>query len=202
MQREQAAMKLIRRDFFRTLTVTLGSIGLFGRKGRIYALSHAAENRGKLAPGCTFFNVSQARTLETICDQIVPPDNEYPGGKDAGVLYYIDNALTKWLPENRWDYVAGLDGVDESSQLMFGKNFVDLNWEQQTKVLEEMEKGEAPGQVWRRLTIGPESENSSRNFFNLLLGHAMQGYYGHPRYGGNKDKRSWKMIGYNPMFQP
>lgn len=187
-------MKIMRRDFFRTVLVGLGSMGLLGTGGRIYALTQARENTGKLAPGCNFFNVFQARTLEAICEQIVPPDGEYPGGR--GVLYYIDNALTKWLAHNRWDYLAGLEGINESTQLMFGKNFVDLEWDQQTRVLEEMERGKAPGQVWTRLSIGPERENSSRNFFNLVLSHTMQGYYGHPKYGGNRDKVSWKMIGY------
>ena len=76
-------MKLMRRDLFRTVLIGLASTGLLGRKGRIYALTQAEENRGKLAPGCNFLNFFQARTLEAICDQIVPPDGEYPGGKDA-----------------------------------------------------------------------------------------------------------------------
>ena len=189
-------MKLMRRDLFRTVLIGLASTGLLGRRGRIYALTQAEENRGKLAPGCNFLNFFQARTLEAICDQIVPPDGEYPGGKDARVLYYIDRALTKWLTRNRWDYVAGLEGVNESSQLMFGENFVDLEWNQQTRVLEKIEKSAAPGEIWRRFKIGDEPQNGSRSFFNLVLRHTMQGYYGHPKYGGNQDKASWKMIGY------
>lgn len=200
-------MKLIRRDFFRMTMVAVGGAGLLGRGGRIYALQHAKENKGPTALSCQFFNPAQARTLDAICDQIIPPDEEYPGGKAAGVLYFIDRALMNWAPENRWDYVAGLEGIDESSQVMFGARFADLKWDNQTRVLEAMEKGEAPGQVWSRLQIGGdpasrlrgESEEDGRSdqkFFDLVVNHTMQGYYADPKYGGNKDTLSWKMIGY------
>jgi len=200
-------MKLIRRDFFRLTVVALGGAALLGRRGRVYALQHLKANNGPVAPRCQFFNPTQTRTLEAVCDQIIPPDDEYPGAKDAGVPYYIDRALTNWAPENRWDYVVGLEGTDESSQLMFRAKFADLKWDEQTRVLEAMEKGDAPGQTWSRLKIGGDRSSgfqsrsepggtSSQNFFNLVVTHTMQGYYADPKYGGNKDKRSWKMIGY------
>jgi gluconate 2-dehydrogenase gamma chain len=195
-------MNLIRRDFLRTLLISLGSAGVLGMKGRLYALIHAQENKGEAAPGCRFFNRDQARTLEAICDQIIPPD-DYPGAKANGVLYFIDNALTTWAPEHRWDYVAGLEGVDESSHLMFGSSFLDLKWDQQTRILEAMEKGSAPGSIWKRLKVGSGpfagdgGEKSDPQFFALLIRHTMQGYYSDPKYGGNRDQASWKMIGYS-----
>ena len=65
------------------------------------------------------------------------------GGKEAGLVRDVDNALTRWLPQNHWDYVAGLEAVNESSKLMFDKRFAELKWEQRTKALEAMESGEA-----------------------------------------------------------
>lgn len=35
--------------------------------------------------------------------------------------------------------------------------------------------------------------------FELVLAHAMQGFYGNPRHGGNAGHASWKMIGVPPM---
>ena len=32
-------------------------------------------------------------------------------------------------------------------------------------------------------------------FFDLLLTHTRQGFYGDPRHGGNRDLVSWKMVG-------
>jgi gluconate 2-dehydrogenase gamma chain len=33
-------------------------------------------------------------------------------------------------------------------------------------------------------------------FFNLLLQLTVEGYFADPMYGGNKNKASWKMIGF------
>ena len=190
-------MKLMRRAFFQRLSLRMAALGLLGKTGKLYFLAHAQENVGATADGCKFFNVGQARALEAIIDQIIPPD-DFPGGKDAGVLYFIDNALTGWSSEDRWDYVAGLEGVDESSQIMFGNRFSDLNSDQQINVLEALERGEARGEIWRRFQVseGQEGESSSQRFFSLVVRQTMQGYYADPKYGGNKDGKSWNMIGY------
>jgi hypothetical protein len=187
----------IGRRFFHRLVLRTAAVGLLGKSGTLYYLAHAQENAGELAEGCKFFNVKQATTLEAMVDEIIPPD-DFPGGKDAGVLYFIDNALTLWEEQARWDYVAGLEGVNESSQIMFRGDFTNLSSEQKQKVLRALESDEAPGRIWTRFGPGGEqgSGTSSRRFFNLLLSHSMQGYYGGPQYGGNKDHKSWTMIGY------
>ena len=201
-------MNMIRRNFLRSALVSIGNLGWLGQAGRRYALAQATENRGSPAPGCNFFNAAQARTLEVICEQIIPADDQ-PGAKGAGVLYFIDKALSTWAPEHRWDYLAGLEGVDESSRAMFGGDFAGLKWDQQTKVLEAMEKGSAPGKIWQTFHVWRsagqgrffgaaqgEGGNSGQQFFNLLIRHTMQGYYADSKYGGNRDGASWKMIGY------
>jgi gluconate 2-dehydrogenase gamma chain len=33
-------------------------------------------------------------------------------------------------------------------------------------------------------------------FFEIMLQNAMEGFFADPLYGGNRDKVSWKMIGY------
>src|SRR6516225_960471 len=106
-------MKLIRRNFVRSLLVGAGGMGLWGETGRIYALAQTKNNAGKPAVGHLFFNADQVQTLEAISDQLIPPD-DYPGGKDGGVVSFIDRALATWAREHRWDYLAGLDGVNES----------------------------------------------------------------------------------------
>lgn len=190
-------MTYLRRHFFRRLILQAAALGLFGRPGTLYYLAHAQENFGALAEGCKFFNIKQAATLEAIVDELVPPD-DFPGGKDAGVLYFMDNALARWDQQARWDYVVGLEGINESSQIMFQKDFTGLTSDQKQQVLRAVEAGEAPGRIWTR--FGPEEGRAdaaaSKRFFDLLLRHTMQGYYGDPEYGGNKDRTSWTMIGY------
>jgi gluconate 2-dehydrogenase gamma chain len=38
-------------------------------------------------------------------------------------------------------------------------------------------------------------ERQDRTFFGLLRNHTLQGYYGSPRHGGNRDVVSWRMLG-------
>lgn len=47
-------------------------------------------------------------------------------------------------------YTAGLDGVDQTSQLSYGRKFVGLSFDQQTSVLQSLEQGTAQGEIWRR----------------------------------------------------
>jgi gluconate 2-dehydrogenase gamma chain len=66
--------------------------------------------------------------------------------------------------------------VDDTSRRRFGKSFVDLAPGQQADVLAEVEK-------------------NARAFFQLILAHTQQGFYGDPRHGGNRQRVSWKMVG-------
>lgn len=40
-----------------------------------------------------------------------------------------------------------------------------------------------------------EIEKKFPGFFNLILSHTKQGFYGHPNHGGNVDYLSWRMFG-------
>jgi len=47
----------------------------------------------------------------------------------------------------------------------------------------------------QRLQIAMELEKENRTFFELVRQHTMEGYYGAPRHGGNRDAASWRMLG-------
>lgn len=38
-------------------------------------------------------------------------------------------------------------------------------------------------------------EGQNRRFFELVRKHTLEGYYGSPRHGGNRDAVSWRMLG-------
>ena len=42
----------------------------------------------------------------------------------------------------------------------------------------------------------------SRRSASLLYGHACEGAYGAPEYGGNRDQRGWQAIGFPGDVQP
>ena len=46
-----------------------------------------------------------------------------------------------------------------------------------------------------RTDVLSEIEEKNKAFFDLILTHARQGFYGDPRHGGNYEMASWKMVG-------
>lgn len=116
-----------------------------------------------------FFTDGEARLVAAVADCIIPPDQD-PGASAAGVVDYIDRQLTRRFKEHQEVYRRGLAVLEE-------RRFLDLGAEQQVALLAEFEKG------------------PQRAFFDLILNHTMQGYYGSPRHGGNRDAVSWRMLG-------
>ena len=102
-------------------------------------------------------------------------------------MNYIDRQLCGVFRHLRKSYRQGIAGVDESSQRLYAASFVDLDSAKQVELLTLLEKGRAPGEVWKRVP--------SPEFFGLLVDHTMQGFYGDPRHGGNREGTSWKMLG-------
>jgi gluconate 2-dehydrogenase gamma chain len=122
-----------------------------------------------------FFTPEEARTVDAICEQIIPSDQD-PGAHQAGVVNYIDLQLTKHFKSLQKTYREGIAAVDSISTARFSRRFADLNFAEQTEVLRNAEKKAKP-------------------FFDLVVAHTMQGFYGDPRHGGNRDAASWKMLG-------
>ncbi len=124
--------------------------------------------------------------MEGLADQIVPPDQD-PGGRWAGVAHYIDRQLVSYYRPLQERYRAGLAAIERSSREITGSLFVDLSRDDQQQILEAIEQDDVPDGIWK--------EESAASFFSLLLDHCMQGYYGTPRHGGNRDYVSYQMIG-------
>ena len=112
--------------------------------------------------------------MDAICAQIIPSDQD-AGAREAGVVNYIDIQLTRHFKANQDIYRRGLASVDELSQARRGHAFADLPPAGQLEVLREV-------------------EHKAKAFFDLILAHTMQGFYGDPRHGGNRDAVSWKML--------
>jgi gluconate 2-dehydrogenase gamma chain len=146
-----------------------------------------------LAPACApsprnwrFFTDAEATVVDAIVEQIIPADQD-AGARQASVVTYIDRQLAGVFRRHQETYRKGIAGVQETSDIMFDRNFESLEWAQQTEVLRSLEGGEAPGTIW-------ETE-PARSFFELIRDHSMQGFYGSPRHGGNRGFVSFRMIG-------
>lgn len=163
----------------------LGALGLFGAVPQ----TEGAAQKASLAPGYKVLTSHQVATLGAIADQLIPPDQD-PGARDAGAVFYIDRVLAGEQKDKRPLYSSGLVGVDETSRKSFGKEFIKLDFEQQTQILKAIEQGKADGEIWKK--------QSSSQFFSVVWQHVLEGFYGPPEHGGNKDYVSWKMVGFPP----
>ena len=130
-------------------------------------------------------SVEEARTLEAISERIIPADQD-PGAAWAGVVTYIDRQLAGPYRRLRKTYQWGISGTNRTSLARFGQPFADLAPQQQDAVLESMETGQAAVEYWKQV--------SAKAFFELVVNHTKQGFYGDPRHGGNRERVSWKML--------
>ena len=147
-----------------------------------------------LLPGCTriieknsyrVFTPEETDCLGCICEQFIPAD-AYAGAKEAGCVNFIDKLLYQRFPELTESYQNGLQSLEKYCKETHGKIFSQLTWDDQTSLLAQMEKGELAESFLDKIP--------QRNFFNLVLRHTMQGYYGSPIHGGNKNFVSYRMM--------
>ncbi len=133
-----------------------------------------------------FLTDAEARTVMAVGEQIIPADQD-PGATYAGCTNFIDKQLVGPYRRFQSAYRTGIAGVQETSAAMFGGPFEALAWDKQTEVLKALEAAKAPGTTWQN--------HSSAAFFEMIRDHVMQGFYGSPRHGGNRDYVSYRVIG-------
>jgi gluconate 2-dehydrogenase gamma chain len=128
---------------------------------------------------------AQAATLEALVARLIPSDANGPGALEAGAARYIDGALGSALAGSRDTYVAGLAALDAHAERVAARRFAELGAASQDAVLRDLEGNVAAGFTPDSLT-----------FFNLVLQHTLEGTFGDPHYGGNRDFVGWELLGY------
>ena len=128
---------------------------------------------------------AEAATLEAVVARLIPADANGPGALEAGAARYIDGALGSALAAQRPAYAAGLAALDAYARASAGAAFAALPVERQDAVLTDLEQNRATG-------FAP----TSAAFFELVLGHTLEGTFGDPHYGGNQDFIGWELLGY------
>jgi gluconate 2-dehydrogenase gamma chain len=128
---------------------------------------------------------AEAATLEAVVARLIPSDARGPGALEAGAARYIDGALGDALAAQLGAYRAGLAALEAYARTAAGASFAALPPERQDELLTDLEQNRTTG-------FSP----SSSAFFELVLGHTLEGTFGDPHYGGNRDFIGWELIGY------
>ncbi len=114
-------------------------------------------------------------TLTAVVDRIIPTDHD-PGAREAGTIAYVlERARAE--PALAARYRALADHLDELvlSSPTAG-SFATLGVDEQDRLLNGIDPSES----------GLDS----------IVAYAMEGFYGDPRHGGNRDAVSWQMLGF------
>lgn len=147
----------------------------FAFAGALAGAAAAVGCRGVKSGDWDFLSDQHARTLAVLCDQVIPAD-DFPSASQAGVVIYIDRQLARHYRRHQNTYREGLEQAESISRKRFGHSLAEA----------------VPAQ---QLVIANALEKENRSFFELVRQHTMEGYYGSPRHGGNRDAVSWRMLG-------
>jgi len=127
------------------------------------------------------FTITQQTTLRAAIDRVIPPD-QFLGGWAAGVGDYLTCQFAGDFAGLIGQYEIGLDALDATARQAHGASFAALSTATQDHLLGQIEAGTAGVELAR--------------FFAMLVTHTMEGYYGDPDNGGNRDAVAWQMIGF------
>lgn len=169
----------------RTLLGAVGAAGAFVALSDVLPPAGPAEAQTERPPARepleTLSDVEMA-TLEAIAARLIPTDSSGPGAAEARAAHYIDRALGGALIDFRETYRSGLPAIDAYARTSKGAAFAQLAPAEQDAVLTEMERNTA--------------FEGSAGLFGVLLSHTLQGTFGDPFYGGNRNFAGWALIGY------
>lgn len=176
---------MIHDDVSRREWMLASSFGLLALWPEILAAQeHARHAAATLGTAFTYFDPATAAEIEAIAGQIIPTD-ETPGAREAGVIYFIDHALSTFDKESQEHYKTGLAELQSQRAAMFpgSKSIAALQPEQQLALVKSID---------------------GTPFFETVRTHTIIGFLNSPDQGGNRDYIGWKLLGmdHQMVYQP
>jgi len=119
---------------------------------------------------------SEGADIEAIAARIIPSDDS-PGAAEAGVIHFIDAALSEFEAESLAPLRSSLAELRADLQQTDGQpSFAALPVDRQIAVLRGIDQTE---------------------FFETIRYLTLAGMFSHPSYGGNRDEIGWRLIGFD-----
>jgi gluconate 2-dehydrogenase gamma chain len=167
------------------------------------AASHARQAAQSATPvKFEFFSSEQAAEIDAISARIIPT-TDTPGAHQAGVVFFIDQALVTFAKGDQKIYAEGLPELQAKVRELFPSvaKFSAATPQQQDQILESLDE-QFPGAAGRPL----RRRVAVQSFFETARVHTIMGFLIDPESDkrGNRDGVGWKVIGREPehMFQP
>jgi len=141
----------------------------------------AAPQTAPSQASASVFSADQRRILEAFLGRLVPNDESGPGAVECGVTDYIDRSLADYLASEKTDFLNGLAALDSYARSSKDLPFAELSPEKRDEVLTAIDNNQVP---------------NLRGFFNRVRRLTLEGMFGDPYYGGNKNFAGWDLIRY------
>lgn len=116
-------------------------------------------------------SATEAADLEAIAARIIPT-TDTPGAREAGAIWFIDQALAGELAATRPILTKGLATLQADAKRRFSE-------------LEETAQDELLGR------------HDSSEFFSHMRFLTVAGTFAMSNYGGNRDNRGWQILGFD-----
>lgn len=143
----------------------------------LLAAGEAAAEQQSDKAAWIHFSASEAAGFAAVADQIIPPD-DLPGAAQAGVVYFIDQALGGFMADAAAMLREGLQDLDQRARAAVpgSAGFAGLSFEQQTALLDPVD---------------------TTPFFNQMIFLTHCGMFANPSWGGNRDRAGWALLGFD-----
>ncbi len=151
--------------------------------GAAFAFAEKLAKGEWSAPATGALNLIELKVVEAIAGRIIPT-TDTPGAIEAGAANYINLALAGAYQPQLAFYRRAIGELERHCGTAFGSSFAELDVERQDEILESLEAGKIGAVV------------DGVKFFELVRRHVMEGFFGEPNYGGNRDLIGWKLVGF------
>jgi len=162
-----------RRDILKSLTmgVMAGSVlRVIPAEAAEYA--HAMIQADKAAGGgkykAKYLSDHQYKTLQALCQAIIPADEKSPGALEAGAAEFID-LLTSENPDYQLALGGGLMWLDAACKDRFGRVYLECARAEQTAILDLI--------AYRRNAKADPALSQGVEFFAFLRNLTVDGYF-------------------------
>jgi len=165
----------VSRRFFLKGTLASGSAVRLSTPAILAVIESACSARDESA-SFEFLSQSEAREFDAIAARILPT-TDTPGAREAGVIYFMDQALGSFMLDESESIRSGLARFQSAVSASFpgAELFSDLSDADQDKHLKTQD---------------------NTDFFGRVHFMTLAGFFGMSSYGGNRNQIGWKLIGF------
>jgi gluconate 2-dehydrogenase gamma chain len=115
-----------------------------------------------------FFDAHAYKTLQALCETILPADADSGGAIEAGAPEFID-LLTSENTDYQWKLGGGLKWLDSTCTTRYGKAWLDCAPQQQSEILDLI--------AYRKSAAQDESLTDAVEFFSFLRNFTADGFF-------------------------